>query len=563
MNQDYFRLRATFPRQKADFRLKELESIWYLSSKQVKRRLLKFQEKGWLTYEPGHGRGHLSKLSFKTNFKKQFKMELAHALQTKNAENLLFLLELPLPLDWLRDFQAEIQDFFDFKHTNTQNEPIVLRKVLSRPITTLNPTQTAILHEHYLIKQLGDTLVEYKNDTLTPLLAHHFTADNAYQKWTFFLRKGVKFHNGKVMTSLEVKQTIEQIRHELGHDYYQFENLIAIECPSNHTIIFKLNQPERLFARYLADIKYVIRDIENETTPENWIGTGAFKITEKSDKKLKLTVNEHYFGYRPFIDEVDCFVADLPKFSTTLFDPNQYSDIAYSKKIQQIGGAEFLICNMNRKTIIQNQLIRQAIYEVLDMSQFKQRKGIPASHYFSKDSQPPQKSLTKAKHLLKKAHYQGEKIKLATLAHFKDTITLGKWVTQRANAIGLRIELTYFTFENDYYSDYLVNDIDCVLLGDIPTENDELAYLEFVSNHNLLIQRMLSTIQLTQLQKMIRHFKSQPSQLARHQTYLEIDKWLTSNYYLIYTVHPVREVFTHPMLQDVKEDYDYKTAWSI
>lgn len=47
------------------FRTKELAEFWAVSVKQAQRRLRHFSDDRLLTYEPGRGRGHLSKIHFK------------------------------------------------------------------------------------------------------------------------------------------------------------------------------------------------------------------------------------------------------------------------------------------------------------------------------------------------------------------------------------------------------------------------------------------------------------------------------------------------------------------
>ncbi|MDG9750964.1 MAG: hypothetical protein ACTICU_03720 [Leuconostoc mesenteroides] len=56
------------------------------------------------------------------------------------------------------------------------------------------------------------------------------------------------------------------------------------------------------------------------------------------------------------------------------------------KKKHTFPGAEFIISNLKRPTIIQQPFVRSALYHVIDTRVYDGIGGIPASHYDSRDS---------------------------------------------------------------------------------------------------------------------------------------------------------------------------------
>lgn len=66
LKREYIELRVRYLTrgQVVTVRTQELATFWHISNKQVQRRLNFYEAKKWLTYEPGHGRGHVSRLTF-------------------------------------------------------------------------------------------------------------------------------------------------------------------------------------------------------------------------------------------------------------------------------------------------------------------------------------------------------------------------------------------------------------------------------------------------------------------------------------------------------------------
>ncbi|QBO36236.1 hypothetical protein EQG49_07070 [Periweissella cryptocerci] len=561
MNKAYFELRAALPGQQIKFKTSDLEAIWFISGKQARRRLAKLQEQKLLSYHPGRGRGHLSVIDFTRNFQDEVTVTIQRALQLQDSGALLFIMQLDLPTSWLYPFHKAFEENFGFQPASGTTQ--ILRQISSRPVTSLDPLSVSIYREAMLVKQIGDTLVNLEDGELVGNLAHHWQSNSDATTWTFYLRKGVKFHNDKQFTAHDVELTMQRVIHEYGSSFWQLENLQHIEVVDDYTIRFTFSQSEYLFARFLVDEKYTIVDYDIPFDPGHWVGTGPFMLKSNTPKVFSMVANENYFGFRALVDVVEYHVADLPKIADKIYNPNDFSDVEYQTIIKENKGAEFIIANMHRNTIIQDIHVREALYELIDATKLNGLHGRPASHYFAEDSVVAMKSVERAKEALKRSNYAGESLTVAVLALFIDAVTFGDAIKKAAKSIGININLIYYSFESEYYTDYLEKNADLVMLADIPVNDDALAYLEFVENPSLLVQRMLVSEQKKVLEKMLVEYKSLPTQMERRDVYLEIDNWLITNYYLIYTIHATVEAFVHPMLANVAKIYDYKNAWQV
>lgn len=136
-----------------------------------------------------------------------------------------------------------------------------------------------------------------------PELAETIEAAPDGKTWTFKLRSGVKFHNGKVLEAADVKASLERWR-KVGPKGSGLESLAAIETPSADTVVMKFNSA---MGRYLLlllgsdENKAVImpKEIaEASTTPGKLtevVGTGPYRFVEyKEDQYAKLQRFDDY-----------------------------------------------------------------------------------------------------------------------------------------------------------------------------------------------------------------------------------------------------------------------------
>src|SRR5262247_2486955 len=79
-------------------------------------------------------------------------------------------------------------------------------------LITLDPAIGYDWKNWSVIKSVFDGLMDYKPGTteLVPDLAESYTISDDGQTYTFKLRDGIKFHNGRALTSADIKYSIER-----------------------------------------------------------------------------------------------------------------------------------------------------------------------------------------------------------------------------------------------------------------------------------------------------------------------------------------------------------------
>lgn len=215
--------------------------------------------------------------------------------------------------------EAEIKDNNGSEQTKvteqTSDRENVLKIGLAKDPANLNPVLVTGLYGEGVIGNIFDTLVSYKEDASkpAPLLAEKWEISEDGKEYTFYLRKGVKFHNGTELKASDVKFTIEAIQNpdNASPSKEFFEPVVKIETPDDYTVKFTLDNAYAPFMMALgtptAGImpEKVVTEVGMEAFDRQPVGTGAFKFEEwVPDTKIVLTANEDYFIAKPNVDKV-------------------------------------------------------------------------------------------------------------------------------------------------------------------------------------------------------------------------------------------------------------------
>ena len=157
---------------------------------------------------------------------------------------------------------------------------------------------------------------DYRTGTLHPDLATKWDVSADGLTYTFALREGVKWHDGKPFTSADVKWTYDDLIKEgiKAQAYRIITSLKSVEAPDPKTVVFKLSETDALFLVGLAGYyganvlpKHLYEGTDARKNPYNLrpVGTGPFKVVELvTGSHLTLEANPDYFGLGPYLDKL-------------------------------------------------------------------------------------------------------------------------------------------------------------------------------------------------------------------------------------------------------------------
>lgn len=191
------------------------------------------------------------------------------------------------------------------------------------------------LPSHYLItEQLYDGLVRFDaRFNPMPALAEYWTASPDGRRLTFYLRKGVRFHNGRDLTAEDVKYSLERlVRNRPGNTYYQYFTRQVVgaqefwDGKAPEVAGFRVVDPstfEILWTRPYVSGLYLLGMFYCKVLPKDLvegqgrsfflkpIGTGPFRFEEwiRGPKLeilgVRLERNPFYYERKPYLSAVE------------------------------------------------------------------------------------------------------------------------------------------------------------------------------------------------------------------------------------------------------------------
>ena len=133
---------------------------------------------------------------------------------------------------------------------------------------------------------------------LQPELAESWEASIDAATWTFKLRKGVEFHNGKTM---EASDVIASVQHHLGKDSKSaakgiLKAITDIKADGKNTVVFTLREGNADFPYLMSDYHVAILPAKDGKVDTSGIGTGGY-VLEKFEPgvRSRLKRNPNYW----------------------------------------------------------------------------------------------------------------------------------------------------------------------------------------------------------------------------------------------------------------------------
>ena len=127
------------------------------------------------------------------------------------------------------------------------------------------------------------------------------------------LRENVTWHDGTEFTAQDVKFTIDTIKNSFGGSVYgeNLQYVTGLEIVDNYTIKISLSQEVEFFEYnltfpILSNNYFANEDFVNTAKNNTIIGTGLYKVAEKTDNSIRLEKNENYWN-----EEKDSLITEI------------------------------------------------------------------------------------------------------------------------------------------------------------------------------------------------------------------------------------------------------------
>src|SRR5258706_10166559 len=131
-----------------------------------------------------------------------------------------------------------------------------LKLAVGSNLNTLDPAKTKIGEEYIVNFLVFSGLTEIDRDgRVKPDLAERWTVSDDLKTWTFYLRKGVKFHHGREFDAQDVITTVARIQDKATGSVTRvnFELIDKMEALDPYTVRFTLKAPYAGLADIFSD----------------------------------------------------------------------------------------------------------------------------------------------------------------------------------------------------------------------------------------------------------------------------------------------------------------------
>jgi len=170
-------------------------------------------------------------------------------------------------------------------------------------INTLDQMTSATISTRNIAMNIYETLMT-RDENNNPILELAAAMNEApdHLTYTFKLRDGIKFHNGKAMTSADVAASFDRYS-KVGNQRSILNNVAGWDTPDPLTFVIRMKVAQPTFIESLSSfsVPVVVIPAESRDVPAQQltkpIGTGPFELVESvpgSFVKLK-----RYDGYKP------------------------------------------------------------------------------------------------------------------------------------------------------------------------------------------------------------------------------------------------------------------------
>lgn len=459
---------------------------------------------------------------------------------------------------------------------------------VSDPLQTIDPAMVVVMEEIRILSNIHSGLLgASENGEVLPAIAKSWYVEDDGVTWIFNLRSDITFHNGKKLTAMDVKVSLERLLSPKikspngwfinsidGANKYmagQVDRLDGIKVLNDNKISIKLAFSFSGFLLSLSQACCAILD-SDALKQGKFVGCGPYVLEEVTEDKIKLKAFENFMAGKPYSDNIDLEInkgENLKKFIEGKHDfylvqgkqeVDAIKDTPYFKsmKTYDLIATFYLGFKLkNTSSLYMNKNIRKAISYAINKDRIiKELQGglassaktvIPDGLVSNVDINGYEYNVNKAKEILRKENVSFKQPLRILCIHKVNSLL--EYVAEDIKAIGIPCEFKVVTPEE-------FNSKDSYKYGDIFYHGwyadtlDPSAFIEPM--FGIHSSTNISGYENTELMRILNEAKSTANPMKRKGLYEKIQSIISEDIPVIPVLHPQSGVCTKENISNIR-----------
>jgi peptide/nickel transport system substrate-binding protein len=342
----------------------------------------------------------------------------------------------------------------------------------------LDPHLTTAYPSFQVLENVYDTLVQPDEDLqFEGALAEDWEVSDDQLTWTFTLREGVTWHNGRELTADDVVYSYERIMAEAtaAANAWRFAAVEEVSAPDDLTVEIRVSEPSPNLLANIGAFKGMAivpqEIVEDDTIGSEPVGTGPFRFVSYTEgSSITLEANPDYWGDGPHVDGVEFrFISEGTVALTNLrtgevdwtdnIPPQDVESLLDDDEINAEAAAGndywYFAVNFDREPF-SDERVRQALAFGFDREAVTQaaqfdaatpnQTAIPADSFYHLDYAPFEHDPDRARELLEEAGVEDLEIDLMVTNEFEETIAAAQVLESQWGEIGVDTTIRILDF---------------------------------------------------------------------------------------------------------------------